>query len=228
MKRFTLCVLVLGLASESNAQVGHLPGKSPYRDLEHRSELVFMGGHFNAAVDPARVAPGDGPMIAAHWEMRLGGPIYLTARMAGTFGERNVIDPSVRIGERFLKTRVSPTILTDVGFAMNLTGNKSWRGMIPTIGGGVGLGAGLEGRDAGGYTFGAPFLFTFRPGVKLRLSERWQGRIDATNYFYRVRYPDSYYTKTTEDPTVLPSDAERAFWKRNLAITAGITRTFGR
>lgn len=228
MKRLTWVALFLGSAGVAHAQVGHLPEKSPYRDLEHRSELVFLGGHYNAAIDPARVAPGDGPMIAAHWEMRLGGPIYVTARMAGTFGERNVIDPSVRIGDRFLKTRVSPTILTDVGFAMNLTGYKSWHGLIPTIGGGFGLGAGLEGRDAGGYTFGTPFLFTTRPGLKLRFSQRWQGRIDATNYFYRVRYPDSYYTKTTEDPTVLPSDAEKAFWKRNLAITAGFTRTFGR
>ena len=57
---------------------------------------------------------------------------------------------------------------------------------------------------------------------------RWQGRIDATNYFYRIRYPDSYFTKSTADPTVLDLSSDRNVWTRNLGLTAGVTYTFGR
>jgi hypothetical protein len=42
-----------------------------------------------------------------------------------------------------------------------------------------------------------------RPAIKFAPGGRWQGRIDASNYFYRIRYPDSYFLKPTPDPTVL-------------------------
>ena len=229
MPRFVLIGLcALGVTRAAAAQVGHEPTRSPYRDIDHRTELVLFGGQFNAATDPARVTPQDGAMLGVHYELRLGGPVYFTARMAATFGNRTEIDPKAPIASRVVGDKLAPTLLTDVGFAMNLTGNKSWKGLVPTIGGGGGIAAGLEGRDKGGYVFGFPFMGVFRPGVKFGVGGRWQGRVDATNYFYRIRYPETYFTKTGADPTVLPPTSDRSMWKRNLSVTLGFTRTFGK
>lgn len=212
----------------ATAQVGHVPARSPYRDLEYRQELTFLGGSFDAAIDPARVAPTGGPMVGAHYEFRVGGPAYLTARVVGVFSNRTVIDPKLELVNRKLGEKSVPFLLTDLGFSLNLTGFKSWHGLIPVIGGGAGVATSFESLDAGGYRFGYPFVLSVRPGLKFAARGRWQGRLDATNYFYRVRYPETYFVKTGADDPVLPPGSARNYWKRNLAITIGVTRSFGR
>ena len=222
---FACCLVTPVLVS---AQVGHDPLKSPYRDLEYRQELSFIGGRFDAAIDPARVAPTGGPMLGAHYELRLGGPVYFTARVVGVLSNRSVIDPKLEVVNRIKGDRSVPMVMADAGFSLNLTGFKSWHGIVPVLGGGLGLGAGFEKLDVGGYRFGYPFLVTARPGIKVARRGLWQGRIDATNYFYRIRYPDTYFVKTGADAPVLEPGSARSYWKRNLGVTAGITRTFGR
>lgn len=227
MKR-TLMAVALASPIAAGAQVGHTPRQSPYRDLEFRQELTFFGGQYGASADPARVAPKSGVMAGAHWEFRLGGPAYLTARVAGVMTERREIDPRLEVDERFLRNKSMVAAFTDVGFALNLTGYKSWHGLIPTLGGGLGLAAGFDKRDVGGYSFGTPFLLALRPGLKFSTNGKWQGRLDASNYFFRVRYPETYFIKTGADDPVLNPAAARNYWKRNLALTLGVTYAYGR
>lgn len=228
MRLYILAVCLATSSAVMGAQVGHDIRRSPYRDLEFRQELTFLGGQFDAAVDPARVAPKGGPMLGAHYEIRLGGPAYLTARVVGVFSDRSVIDPKLEEAARPQGTKSVPMVLTDVGVSLNLTGFKSWHGVVPVLGGGGGIGSSFEKLDVGGYRFGFPFLLTARPGVKFSAGGKWQGRLDATNYFYRVRYPDTYFVKTGADEPVLEPGSARNYWKRNLALSLGITRTFGR
>ncbi|MGQ0764344.1 MAG: hypothetical protein ACT4OZ_01590 [Gemmatimonadota bacterium] len=227
--RLLLAALSLSIADPIAAQVGHLPAQSPYRDLERRGELSWVGGFYEAAIDPARVAPRDGPFVGAHYEYRLGGPAYFSARSILVNSKRLVLDPTLPIGDRPQGDITAPFLLTDVGITLSLTGFKSWNRLVPTLGAGVGLGAGFDGgRDVGDYRFGFPFLISARPGLKFLVGGKWHARLDATNYFHRVRYPESYYTKTGPDDTVLPVDAPRNFWKRNRAVSLGLTYNFGR
>lgn len=229
MKTCTWMIVALGLLpAMAAAQVGHTPRTSPYRDLEFRQELTFFGGQYSASEDPARVAPKSGPMVGVHWEYRLGGPAYLTARLAGLITERREIDPRLDAADRFLGNKSMLAGFTDVGFALNLTGYKSWHGLVPSLGGGLGMAAGFDKQDVGGYQFGTPFLLVLRPAVKFSAGGKWQGRIDASNYFFRVRYPESYFTKTGADDPVLDPGAARNYWKRNMAITLGVSYTYGR
>lgn len=224
----TAATVALATPALVGAQVGHTPRRSPYRDLEHRQELTFFGGQFQPRRDPAGVAPRDGAMLGAHYEFRMAGPAYFTATSTLILSERTVIDPNKLLVERVLGTQGINLLLTDVGFSLNLTGNKSWRGLIPSLGGGVGVGAGFDQPDTGQFKFGYPFILALRPSLKIAPRGRWQGRIDAHNYLYRIRYPDSYFVKSTADPTVLDPTSGRNIWTRNLAITAGLTYTFGR
>lgn len=226
--RLSAIVLASIWAVPAGAQVGHEPRRSPYRDLEFRQELTFFGGWYNSAVDPARVAPRDGPTAGAHYEIRLGGPVYFTARMAGVVANRNVINPRVEAVNRAIGEETTPLLLTDVGFSLNLTGFKSYRGMIPFVGFGGGLGTSFASPDTGGYRFGYPFLFTVRPGIKFATGARWHARVEASNYVYRIRYPETYFIKTGADDPVLAPDASRTYWRRNLGLTFGMTRVFGR
>jgi hypothetical protein len=229
MRRSSVVLLFLTFAHPVGAQVGHVPERSPYRDLERRGELTWVTGYYDAAIDPARVAPRDGPLLGAHYEYRLGGPAYFAARLIGVSAKRLVLDPTLAIGDRPQGDIDAPFLLSDVGITLAVTGFKSWHGLVPSLGAGVGVGAGLDGgRDLGDYRFGFPFVISVRPSVKFLVGGRWHGRVDATNYFYRIRYPESYYTKTGPDDTVLPVDAARNFWKRNRAITLGLTYNFGR
>jgi hypothetical protein len=226
--RFRFLVPLLVIPAGVDAQVGHRPSASPYRDLEYRQELTFFGGSFSASEDPARVAARSGPMGGVHWEYRVGGPAYLTARFAGVLTDRREIDPRLEADERFLGEKSVFLTYTDVGFALNLTGYKSWRGFIPTLGGGLGLGAAFDSRDSGGFSIGTPFLLSLRPGLKFGVGGRWHGRIDASNYFHRVRYPETYFIKTGADDPVLDPGAARNYWKRHVAFTLGATYSFGR
>ena len=213
---------------DARAQVGHEPTRSPYRDLEHRQELIFFGGQFLAAKEPASVAPKSGPMFGVAYELRMSGPAYFTSRIAGVLSERNVVDPTKLLAERALGTQQVNLLLAEVGFALNLTGYKSWHGVVPAFGVGAGVGTGFDKSDVGGFKFGTPFMFTVRPALKLAPRGRWQGRIDGSNYFYRIRYPESYFTKSTADPTVLVPGSSRNLWRRNLGVTVGVTYSYGR
>ena len=228
IRSLTLTTLFVLAPAAAGAQVGHTPRSSPYRDLEHRQELSFFGGQFNARREAAGVAPRSGPMVGAHYEFRMAGPAYLTVNSALVFTDRRVIDPNKLLVERVLGTQGVNMLLTDVGFALNLTGYKSWHGLVPSLGGGVGIASGFDKADVGQYKFGYPFLLTFRPSIKFAPRGRWQGRIDATNFIYRIRYPDTYFTKSTADPTVLEPGAKRNLWTRNVGLTAGLTYSFGR
>ena len=212
----------------ARAQVGHEPRRSPYRDLEHRQELTFFGGQFGAAKEPANVAPKSGPMFGVAYEFRMSGPAYFTARIAGVLSERNVTDPTKLLAERMLGTQRVNMMLVDAGFALNLTGYKSWHGLVPALGVGAGIGSGFDKSDVGGFKFGTPFVLSVRPALKFAPRGRWQGRIDGSNYLYRIRYPESYFTKSTADPTVLVPGSSRNLWRRNLGVTVGVTYTYGR
>src|SRR4051812_23806271 len=79
------------LASSASAQVGHTPEHSPYRDLEHRQELTLLSGYYNPSKDPAGVAPQSGPLLGLRYDVRIGGPAYLTTRVARVFSQRTIL-----------------------------------------------------------------------------------------------------------------------------------------
>jgi hypothetical protein len=56
----TIAATLLLSAAAVGAQVGYLPAKSPYVDLEHSQEFTFIAGEYHAHRDPADVGPQSG------------------------------------------------------------------------------------------------------------------------------------------------------------------------
>lgn len=228
MKRiFVLAVLA---ALPLQAQVGHLPERSPYRDLEYRQELSFFGGYFNAQRDPAGVAPRPGVQAGARYEILMGGPASFYARVSGIASERMQIDPAKPAATRQLGVRSVKLLQADVGLTANLTGRKSiWR-MVPTISAGLGVLSDLGSRaDTGSYKFGTPFAISLGAGVRYAPGGRFQLRVDLTDHLYRIKYPQSYFVSTAASGApVLGGSDKGSVWTNNAGITIGASYFFYR
>ena len=228
--RLSAALLLTAVAAPGAAQdVGFLPEESPYRDLPYRQELTFFGGWFAAGGDPAGVAPRSGPMAGARYEIRLGGPAQFYARTAVARSERLVVNPRLGPEARELGEEAVTLGLADVGISVNLTGQRSWRGLVPVVAGGAGIATDFADRDIGGFRLGTPFALTVGAGVRWTSGGNWQARVDLTDYLYQVKYPPLYFQAPAAgvDPVLDPT-AKQSVWKHNAALTVGVSYLFFR
>ena len=222
-------LFALAAAAPLGAQVGYPPPASPFRDVEYRQELTLLGGYYSPATDIAGVAPQSGPAVGLRYELRIGGPAQLYVRAMRVASERRLLDASASdTAARITGTRSEGLYIADVGISLNITGQKSWHGLIPVVNGGLGLASDFEG-DADpqsdstqrGYKFGTPFALSFGGGVRWVPGGRFQLRADVTDYLYQVKYPASFFTAPAGLTPVLGPDVKQNQWKNNLAFTLG-------
>ena len=228
--RATLALVAIALAvgETARAQVGHTPDASPFRDLDHKHELTGFAGYLRSQTDPAGVAWRGGPMVGARYELHLGGPGYLVGRVAAVQSQRTVKDPAKPLTQRVVEERNGQLLLADVGLTLSLTGHKTWHGLSPVVTGGGGVATDFRGTDAGGFRFGTPFALTFGGGVRWAPGGRLQGRIDLTDYLYRISYPERFYRETEGIPVLIDRNVARSRWTHNAALTVGVSYLFGR
>lgn len=231
MRSSRVCSLALVaiIAPALPAQVGHLPTKSPYRDLEFRQELNWFGGWFNAQRDPAAVAPKPGPMAGMRYEVYLAGPAHLHARVAGISSERTRLSPTAANNARVLGTNKVALLQADVGLTANLTGQRSIYHLVPYISTGLGIVSDLGRKeDEGGYKFGTPFAFALGGGLRFAPGGRFQLRLDYTDHLYHVRYPDAYFLSTSGNTPLITDTRKRSVWTNNSGISLGASYFFYR
>ena len=222
-----LSVLILAAsalpAAAQGVDVGYPPPKSPFNDLEYKQEATVFGGYYLAGKDPAGVAPRSGPMAGIRYEVTVGGPAQLVARVARVNSERQVINPAEPAASRNLGIQSWPLYLADLGMSLNLTGQRSWHGVVPVIHSGIGVASDLNKKAEGDpYNLGTTFAFSFTAGLRIVPSGgRLQMRADAGTWFYQVKYPSAYYNLTSDNTSVLESDQAKNLWKRNLGLTLG-------
>jgi hypothetical protein len=226
-----LCATVLLLVSRSvAAQVGHTPEESPYADLVYRHELTTFSGYLSTRRDPAGVAPRSGPLVGVRYALHLTGPAHFIARLAFARSERTVLDPLEPADSRVvLPAARVPLGVADVGFALSLTGFKSWHRLVPELAGGLGFVTDFRrASDVGGFSFGTRFALTLGAGLRWAPGGRFQMRADVTDNLYRISYPDSYYQSTSDRTAILPGTQSKALWTHNPTVTLGVSYLFWR
>jgi hypothetical protein len=227
MKHTLLVLLLIGVASTAGAQqvsVGYPPKASPYKDLEFHQELTAFGGYFNAAPDPAGVAPRAGPMGGIRYEVTVGGPAQLVARFAEARGDRNVVDPTKPAASRSLGSQKWPVYLADFGMSLNLTGQRSFHGIVPVTYAGVGIATDAGKKVAADpYRLGTTFAISYSAGLRFVPGGHFQIRADVGTYMYQIKYPAAYYITASDNTRVLTDAQARSFWKRNGAYTLGVS-----
>ena len=228
MTKAFAALLALGVAAfPAEAQVGYPPSRSPFRDLFYRQEATLFTGYYAAGSDPVGVGPGSGPMVGVRYEVRIGGPAQFSARAGRVFSERTVIDPAKPVGERRVGTASIPLYLIDIGITFNLTGQKSYLGLVPvaSLGGGVASDFTSK-RDVGDFRFGTPFAISLGAGVRYVRDGPFQLRLDVLDYLYQIRYPNTYFQSAGGVEPV--RRGSQSAWTHNLAITVGASYQFFR
>lgn len=209
-------------ASIASAQVGHLPNKSPYEDVKVGQDFTFLFGYFNSDVGPAGVLPKASPFGGIRYDLPIGGPGYLTARYILVPSQRDFLLPSKPRRTRVLGSTDTKTHVADVGFTVALTGRKTWHRLLPALSVGTGIASDFAKADTGGYSFGTKFGFTGGGSVRYQLRNGMSIRAEATNYFWRNSYPDSYFAAASDTTRVLTDPRKKKSWDGTWAWSLGL------
>jgi hypothetical protein len=205
------------------AQVGHAPDQSPYRDLPWKQSLAVFGGGLQTGTDPAGVGPQSGWLAGVRYDLRIGGPVSLVGRIGTGPTSRRVIDPLAAPASRDLGDETSQLLTADLGISMNITGQKSWRRVVPVVSGGVGVATDFKGTpDDGGYRFGTRFMFTYGLGLRYHAEGRWEPRLDFTNFLWQLQYPPAYRA-TPAGGTAPVVSSRKAPWMGNHLWSFGLS-----
>ncbi|MCU0649849.1 MAG: hypothetical protein MUF00_17800 [Gemmatimonadaceae bacterium] len=223
LARRTLGLALLVGARALTAQIGHNPTRTPYADVTARQTVTVFSGHFRALRDPGGVAPQSAPLAGVRYDLRLGGPAHLTGRLQTIFSERNVIDPTRPAATRRIGTQSATMTAADLGLTLALTGPKSYRRLVPTLGIGVGVISNFAGADTAGYSFGTKFAFTGGFGMRYVSRSRWSAHGELTGLMYALSYPPSFFEASSDGTPVVNSSIGRNAWRLNRTLTLGVT-----
>ena len=227
-----LVVAALLLVSRESlvAQVGTVPANSPFRDLEKRQDVTLLVGPSFGGRDKAGAAPRGGVVIGVRYDVPLGGsPLSFTSAIMRQSSTRDILQPGLPPASRIGGTVSQPLYMLDAALTLRVAGNKSWRSLVPSITGGVGMVTDFkEVTDSSRFRFGTRFSPLVGLGLKYAPQRsRWTIRADMTNRFYSVPYPASFRDSTPNVPRVVGVNTKNS-WTRNTMLTLGLVRQFGR
>ena len=228
MNKYALAAIASIVPAALTAQVGHLPQESPFRDVPYRQEITTYSGWYSGAEGSAGVGPQAGPIAGVRYEIRIGGPAFFSVHAGHAFSQRDVIDPLNPPETRHLGTKDVSLLLLDAGITLNLTGQKSWHGVIPFTRFGAGVAANVGSRrDPGNFTIGTPFALVLGTGLRWTGGGRWHLRFDVTDHLFRLNYPASYSAIPQGGGSpVLPDKTSE--WKHNGVFSVGASYIISR
>ena len=204
-------------------QVGHRPDKSPFEDVKLGQSVSISLGRLSTGRDLAGVAPKSALYGQLGYEAAVGGPASLYARYTLMPTERDLLAPAAPVATRKTGTPSTTMHLFDAGLDLALTGKKSWRHIIPSVIGGVGIATDFAAVDSGGYQFGSKFALTYGFAARYVPSSGIRFRLDVMNAMWQYDYPDRYFVKATDNTSVLTNSRDRSIWRGNWGVSAGVS-----
>jgi hypothetical protein len=173
------------------AQVGHPPGKSPYRDIRKGHTVTPFAAFFASDGGRFGVAPHDGWVYGFRYDIRTGSTIQMGLLLGHGQMERLILDSLVAEG-LVTGTVDQSTTFVEADLQLNLTGGKTWNRLAPFIGAGIGLAwAEDTPADRGVFELGTKFYFAPHAGLRLFVTDRIHLRGDARLMFWKLNYPNS-------------------------------------
>jgi hypothetical protein len=229
----TTWLAAAALATPVQAQVGHRPADSPYRDIYKGHSVTGFGGYLGGSGGEFEIGPHGGAVYGVRYDIRTAGAIQFGLQLAQASLERLIVDPFVE-----LENRVSGPVDQRVSFLeadlqLNLTGGKTWRGLAPFVGLGVGLAlASGTAADTSDYKFGNKVYLAPHAGLRVFVTPRLHLRGDARLAFWKLNYPVSFTEEpelepgTPEDPNAVISDGRTSEWATAPWLQIGLGYSF--
>ena len=224
-----LCLCVSPLA----AQVGHAPGKSPYRDILHGSAWSLVYGDLGGDGGKLGIGPHNGPTYGVRYDFRMSG--FIQAGLSATYMdlERLIVDaddtPATRV-----KGPVAQSVVTiEAALQLNLTGAKTWHRLQPFLTGGLGYALSSSTKaDTSGFKFGN--RFSISPGIGLRIypSSRLHLRPEARQHYWKLKYPTAFQDEPADvvgaigNPDAVITDKKLNEWASAWWLMAGVGFSF--
>lgn len=215
MSKLLRCAVIAALASLPApllGQVGHDPANSPYRDIRNRSNVVATGWKIGGGGGQLDIGPTDGELLGLRYEMRLTGPSDAMLDISYGRFQRLVPDPGAPEDEQLSGPVQQSVLMVTAGLSVLLTGDKTWNGFAPYVGGSLGLGFGGDvAADSSGYRFNAKFVSGPHLGIRYYATSALSLRLEGRLLFWRLKYPSSFYTapaRAPDDPPLLSQEID--------------------
>jgi hypothetical protein len=219
--RLALLLLLAIPAAPAAAQVGHEPGKSPYRDILYEYNLTAYASYFDGSGGTLGIGVHDGWLYGVRFQMRSNRFISFGAGVSyGPDMERNVIDPFAPVGERISGPVQIRVWIPEALLQFNFTANKTWHRIAPYAG--IGLGAGFSSTAPSDTVYRSSVRFVFTPyvGTRIFIANKVALLLEARMPLYKISYPDAYLVP--EEP-VIGNDGE---WIASGWFLAGLSFNF--
>jgi hypothetical protein len=222
------------LAAPAHAQVGHDPGRSPYRDIYKGHTVTPLGGYIGGSGAQFGIGPHKGPLYGVRYDIRTASAIQLGLQFAQANLERLIVNPFVRLDNRVSGPVDQRVSFAEVDLQLNLTGGKTWRRLAPFVGAGVGLTFAEDtDADTSGYEFGNKIYVAPHVGFRFFVTGRLHLRGEARIAFWKMSYPDSFTREPPEQPGVPPNasnavipDGNVSEWTTTPWFQAGLGYSF--
>lgn len=228
LRLVALMLVTAGLApSGAAAQVGHPPGASPYHDLRISQGLAFGLQYMSGGKGSAGVGPHNGYVGGLAFDIRLAGPVFTGLSLGAGSLTRVIIDPSQALAARIQDTVSQSLIMASANLRFVLTGQKSWNGFVPYLGGSLGAAfGGSVPEDASGFTFATKFQIGPTIGFDFHPARRINLRVEGRDVLWKLSYPSAFLNppaNAPNDPPVLdPTVNKTSEWVHHPTLFIGL------
>ena len=223
------CAIAMLCPALASAQVGHPPGRSPYRDIPKGHTLTGFAGLFGGSGGRFGIAPHDGTVFGLRYDIRTASPIQMGLLLARGNLERLIVDPFVELENRVSGPVDQTVSVLELDLQLNLTGGTTWHRLAPFVGAGVGLTfpSGTP-ADTSGFELGKKIYLAPHAGFRLFITDRLHLRTDARVIFWKLSYPASFTREPTLDPDSPPviDDGRVSEWTTSSWLQAGLGFSF--
>ena len=234
-RKLPVLALLLLCPIALQAQVGYDPTHSPFRDIAGHQELSFLVGHFGGNTGKAGVGAQSSGAFGVRFRSRLTGPLDFVFRAGYMASKRMVLDPVQADSVRHLGNVDFGLIESDIGLSLSLTGPKTWHGLSPWLGIGLGVTAPTASRsDPGGFkpTLGFSFVPSF--GSTIMIGRQLGLELEFRDNTIRYGWPLAYYQPRDHAGNVTatgvwvldPSRDRNKQTTHNITLSAGLSYHF--
>jgi opacity protein-like surface antigen len=225
--RFGWIAAVLLLVGASSATAQRID--TPYRFFDHTQGAGAAVAYINTDKGTVGLGPESGIAFGGRYHIRLSGPFFLEAEGLYFPTTRAVLDTAVvdsafeQVGEADIAIA-----LVQASLRFQVTGQRTWNGMLPFILLGAGLGLQAQDDDdadegvpsEGRFDFGTSFAGQIGAGIEFFPVSGLAIRIDARNILWQLETPQALQQRDVG--RTLPAEE----WTNNITASVGISIHF--
>jgi hypothetical protein len=202
---------------------------TPYHFFEETQAAGLTVAYISTDKGSIGLGPESGVAFGGRYHIRLSGPFFVEAEALYFPTTRAVLDTAV-VDSSFRVVGEAKTALALLqgSLRFQITGQRTWNGILPFFLLGVGVGVEAKGDEAADedvpgearFDLGTTFAGQLGAGIEIFPAERLAIRIDARNVLWQLKTPQGLLD--VDIGRTLPADE----WTNNLTASVGISIHF--